>query len=140
MPPLFLFFMQRLSQDATEMAELHEELTQAQAATIMARVRATHAERTTWEKNALLATAHGEVVEAAQRVFALGDELVAACRAWEAIEDKILSLVAKMVTADQQQEATEEQCECLLHELTLLSLRGSELCITITGAPLLAPA
>jgi hypothetical protein len=27
----------------------------------------------------------------------------------------------------------------LVHELTLLSLRGSELCMTITGAPPLAP-
>jgi hypothetical protein len=44
------------------------------------------------------------------------------------------------VTAvDQWREAEEEHCERLVHELTLLSLSGSELCITITSAPLLAP-
>jgi hypothetical protein len=33
----------------------------------------------------------------------------------------------------------EGQCEHLVHELTLLSLRGSELCVTIIGAPSMAP-
>jgi hypothetical protein len=50
------------------------------------------------------------------------------------------SLAAKMAVADQRREATEEQCERQVHELTLLSLRGSELCITITDAPPLAPS
>jgi hypothetical protein len=41
--------------------------------------------------------------------------------------------------ANQWWEATDEQYKRLVHELTLLSIRGSELCITITGAPPLTP-
>jgi hypothetical protein len=55
------------------------------------------------------------------------------------VEEKTLSLVAEVAMANQQWEATEEQCERLVHELTLLSIRGYEQCITITVAPLLSP-
>jgi hypothetical protein len=41
--------------------------------------------------------------------------------------------------AERQHVAVEEQCECLVHELTLLSLRGSELCMSITSVPPQAP-
>jgi hypothetical protein len=72
-------------------------------------------------------------------IFALEDELMVARRAWDVGEEKIPSLAAKMVAPDQHQEATEEQCEHLVHDLTFLSLSGSVLWMTITGAPLLAP-
>jgi hypothetical protein len=42
--------------------------------------------------------------------------------------------VTEAAVANQQQEATEEQCGCQAQELTLLSIRGSELCITVTGS------
>jgi hypothetical protein len=60
-------------------------------------------------------------------------------RAQDVAEEKVLSLAAEVAIADQRWEAPEEQCKCLAHELTLLSIRGSELCITITDAPTLAP-
>jgi hypothetical protein len=44
-----------------------------------------------------------------------------------------------MAATDLRLEGTEEQCERLVHKLTLLSLKGYELCITITCAPPLAP-
>jgi hypothetical protein len=40
---------------------------------------------------------------------------------------------------DRRQGAAEEHCEHLVYKLTLLSIRGSELCIIITGAPALTP-
>jgi hypothetical protein len=60
-------------------------------------------------------------------------------RARDAAKEQVLSLAAKLATANLPREATEEQCERRVHELTLLSLRGFEKCITITGAPPLAP-
>jgi hypothetical protein len=65
---------------------------------------------------------------------------VATRLAWNVAEEKISSPAAKAATTDHQREAMEEQCECLVHEFTLLSLRGFELCITITGALPLPPA
>jgi hypothetical protein len=101
--------------------------------------RATQAERMAQEKTVLLATARAEVIEAAQRVSILGDELVSVHRAWDAAEEEILILTARAAVADQQREMSEEHCERLVHELILLSLRGSKLRITITSAPRLAP-
>jgi hypothetical protein len=43
----------------------------------MVEARATQAERMAREKTILLATTHGEVVEVAQRVFVIGDGLMA---------------------------------------------------------------
>jgi hypothetical protein len=63
-------------------------------------------------------------------------ELTATHRARDVAEDKFLSLLA---TAEQRRVAEYEQCERLVHELTLLSLRGSELCMTISGVPTHAP-
>jgi hypothetical protein len=100
------------------MVELQEEVTRAQAAAVVAGIHAT---------------------QGAQRVSIFEDELTAARRARDMAEEKILSPVAKAATTDQRWEAVEEQCECLVHELTLLSLRGSQLCMMITGVPPLAP-
>jgi hypothetical protein len=50
-----------------------------------------------------------------------------------------LSLTARTTVVDQQWEMVEEQCERLVHDLTLLSVRGSELCNTITSSPPLSP-
>jgi hypothetical protein len=54
-------------------------------------------------------------------------------QAWDAAEEKIPSLEEKMAMAEQRGVAVEEQCERLVHELTLLSLWVSELCMSITG-------
>jgi hypothetical protein len=83
----------------------------------------------------LLATAHREADEAARRVFALEGELGAACRAHDAAEEKLPILAAQVAAADRRWVGVEEQWECLDHELTLLILHGSELSMTITGAP-----
>jgi hypothetical protein len=50
-------------------------------------------------------------------------------------KEKVLSLAAEAAIADRRQEAVEEQCECLVHELTLLCIKGSKLCINIARAP-----
>jgi hypothetical protein len=60
---------------------------------------------------------------------------VVALQAQDAVEEKILSLAEKTVVAKRRWVATEEQCECLVHELTLLSLRSYELCMPITDIP-----
>jgi hypothetical protein len=93
----------------------------------MVGTHAAQAERMAQERAILLVTTHGEANEVAQRVFILEGELMAARRARDA------------TVADQQREVIEEQCECLANELTLLSLRGSKLCMAITSAPSLAP-
>jgi hypothetical protein len=77
--------------------------------------------------------------QGAQRVSVFEDELTTVRRARDMAEEKILSPVAKAATTDQRWEAVGEQCECLVHELTLLSLRGSQLYMMITGVPPLAP-
>jgi hypothetical protein len=48
-------------------------------------------------------------------------------------------LATEAIVANQQWEATKEQCRRLAQELIFLSIRGSELCITVTGAPPRAP-
>jgi hypothetical protein len=130
--------VQQLAWDTTEVMELWEEVTRVQAAAVMVRVRAAQAEGMVWEKIALLATTHGEAVEVTQRVSILRDDLVVVGRAQDAAKEKALSLAAKAAMTDQRREATEEQSERLVHELTLLSLRGSKMCITITGTPPMA--
>jgi hypothetical protein len=82
-----------------------------------------------------LATAHGEPDEVAQRVSFLEGELVAVRQAQDTAEEKLPSLADKAVAADQQWVVVEEQCELLVHDLTLLNLRGFELCMTIIGNP-----
>jgi hypothetical protein len=79
------------------------------------------------------------VREVAHRVSTLEGELVAAWRARDVAEEKILCLAEKTAAAEHRQIATEDQCERLVHKLTLLSLRGSELCMSITGVPPQAP-
>jgi hypothetical protein len=92
--------MQCLARYKAEMAELQEEVTQAQVAAVMAGARAAHAKGMAQEKTVLLAATHGEAVEVTQRVSILGDELMAARRAQDAVEEKILSLTAKVATTD----------------------------------------
>jgi hypothetical protein len=53
------------------------------------------------EKTVLLATARGEAAEATQKVSVLGDKLMAMRQAWDAAEEKILSLTSKAAMADQ---------------------------------------
>jgi hypothetical protein len=45
-------------------------------------------------------------------------------RARAVAEEKVSSLVAGVAMADWGWEAAKEQCERLVHELTLLSIRG----------------
>jgi hypothetical protein len=111
------------------------EVTWAQASAIMAEARATREEKLAQERAVPLAATLGEMNEVAWRASALEGELVAARRARDMAEEKLPSLATKAATIDQQRVAVEEQCEHLVHELTLLNLRGSELCMTITGAP-----
>jgi uncharacterized protein (DUF111 family) len=134
MPSLFRLSMQHLAQDVAEVAELPEEVTRARAAAIMVEACTTQVERLAQDRAVLLATTHVEVDEVDQRVSFLEGELVAACPAWEAVEEKLPSLAAKASAVDRRWVAAEEQCESLVHELTLLNLRGSELCVNISGA------
>jgi hypothetical protein len=92
--------MQCLTQDMAELAELQEEVTQAQAANVMVRAHAAQVEGTAQEKVALLAIIDGEVAEVTQRVSALGDELVTVRWAWDVAAEKVLSQAAEAVTAD----------------------------------------
>jgi hypothetical protein len=102
--------------------ELQEEVTPAWVAAIMLETHATQAERMAQERVVLLATAHGEADVAAQRVSALEGELVATHQTCDVVKEKFSSLVAKAAVAEQRRVAIEEQCERLVHELTLLSL------------------
>jgi hypothetical protein len=67
LPPLinafFWFLVQCLAQDMAEMAELQEEVTQAQAAALLAGARAAHAKGVAREKTMLLVTTRGEAAE-----------------------------------------------------------------------------
>jgi hypothetical protein len=109
----------------TEVVEIQEEGTRAQAATVIAGACTAHVERMAQERVILLVTTHGEVGEAAQRVSTLYVELRMRPR----------SLAAKTAVVERRSVAAEEWCKRLIHELTLLSLRCSELCMTITSAP-----
>jgi hypothetical protein len=78
---------------------------------------------------------HKKIIHVKSGCYTLEGELVAARRARDTTKEKLPSLATKAAAIDQQWVAVEEQCEHLVHELTLLNLRGSELCMTITGAP-----
>jgi hypothetical protein len=91
-PSLFGFSMQCIAWEAAEMAELREEVTQAQAAVVMARAHAAQAEGTTREKDVLLATIHGEAAKVTQRDSTLGDELVTACWVQDVAEEIVPAL------------------------------------------------
>jgi hypothetical protein len=84
--------MQRLAWDATEVAELQEEVTRARVATVMAEARATQAEKMAQESFVLLATAHGEADMVAWRVSVLEGELMATRWAWDAAKEKLPNL------------------------------------------------
>jgi ribosomal 50S subunit-recycling heat shock protein len=103
----------------------------------MAGARTTQAEVTARENATLQVTINGEAVKATQSVSTLGDKLVTVRRARDVAEEKVLSLEAETVAADRRREAAKEQCKRLVPEFNLLSIRGSELRITITsGLPL----
>jgi hypothetical protein len=100
---------------------------------------AARAEEMAHERVVLLATAHGESNKVARRVSVLEGELRAAHQAWGATEVKLPTLADKAATTYRRRVGVEEQCERLVHEITLLNLEGSKLCMTITGAPPQAP-
>jgi uncharacterized protein YigA (DUF484 family) len=87
------------------------------------------------ERAILLASAHGEADEVAWKVSLLEGKLAVARQAWDAAEAELPNLVDKAATSDRRWERAKRQCECLVEELTLLQIRGSELCLTIVGAP-----
>jgi hypothetical protein len=107
-PSLFWLSMQRLAQDATELVELWELVTQTSAAAIMAEARAAWAKKMAQERVFLVATARGEVDEAAQRVSVLEGELAVVHQALDITEKKLPSLAAKATTAIQWQVAAKE--------------------------------
>jgi hypothetical protein len=93
--------MQRLAQDATELVELWELVTQTPTAAIMAEARAAWAKKMAQERVFLVATTRGEVYEAAQRVSVLEGELAVVHQALDIIEKTLPSLAAKATTAIQ---------------------------------------
>jgi hypothetical protein len=70
----------------------------------MAGAWASWAESKALESATMLASAHGEADEIAQKVTLLGDELAVACQAWSMAEAKHASLVDKVANADRQRE------------------------------------
>jgi hypothetical protein len=135
MSSLFWSFAQRLAQDVAEVVELQKELTQAWVAAFMVGARTTWAEGMAPKKVIVLASAHGEVHEVAQKISLLEGELVVVHQAWDVAKAKLPDLVDRAATVNQRQEEAEGQCEHLAEELTLLWLRGSDLCLTIVDAP-----
>jgi hypothetical protein len=114
-------------------------VTRPQVAAIMAGARTTQAELTARENAALQVTIDGEAVKVTQSVSTLGDKLVTVRWARDVAEEKVSCLAAETVAADRRREAAEEQCKRLVPELNLLSIRGSELRITIIGGLPLTP-
>jgi hypothetical protein len=94
-PSFFYLYVQRLTQDVTDMAELQEEVTRARVTAVMIGTHAAQAERMAQERTVLLATARGEASEAAKRVSALESELVAAHWARDTAKGKIPRLAKK---------------------------------------------
>jgi uncharacterized protein YigA (DUF484 family) len=86
------------------------------------------------ERVILLASPHGEADEVARRVSLLEGKLAVARQARDVVEAKLSTLADKAVTTDQRREEAKGQCEHLVEELTLLQLRGAELCLAIVGA------
>jgi hypothetical protein len=109
-------------------AELWEEVTRVQVATVMAEAWTAWSGMMAKEWGILLASSHMEADEVVQKVSLLEDKLAVARQAQDAAEVKLLGLVDKAVAIDQRQEEAEGQCEALVDELTLLQIRGSELC------------
>jgi hypothetical protein len=72
----------------------------------------------------LLATVHCDVAEGSRRVFTLGNEPVTMHQARDVAEEMVSSLAAEAAVANRRWEATEEQCEHVAHELTLLTIGG----------------
>jgi hypothetical protein len=70
--------VQRLARDATEVAELWEEVTQAWAAIVTVGTYAAQPEKMAQKRVILLVTARGEASEVAQMVSVLEGELMAA--------------------------------------------------------------
>jgi hypothetical protein len=101
---------------------------------VIVRAHAAREEGTVQEKAALLEAAYDKEAETDQRVSALWGELVAVRRERDVAEEKVSSMAIEAVVANQQQEAIKEQCGRLARELTFLSIRGSELCITVTDS------
>jgi hypothetical protein len=93
--------VQRLAQDATEVAELREEVTRARVAVIMAKANTARVAKMAQEKVILPATAGWEADVAAHRIFILEVELVVVLRAWDVAEEKLPSLATKAVATDQ---------------------------------------
>jgi hypothetical protein len=81
------------SPNATEVAELREEVTQVWVAAVIVGAHTARAEKMTQERVVLLATAHGEADTAARRVSILEGKLVVVHRAQDAAEEKLPSLV-----------------------------------------------
>jgi hypothetical protein len=100
--------VQRLARDVTKVVELWEKVTRARVTAVMAKTHAIRVEEMAHERIVLLATTHGEVHEAARRVITLEGELRVACKAHDAIEEKLPSLPAKAAAADQRWVAVEE--------------------------------
>jgi hypothetical protein len=75
-------------------------VTQKRAATVMAEARIARAEKLDQERVVLLAAAQREMDEAAQRVYALEGELVAACRSQDVLEEKLPSLANQAAIVD----------------------------------------
>jgi uncharacterized protein (DUF3084 family) len=107
----------------------------AQADAITVRACAARVEDTVWEKATFLEATRSKEAETNQRASTLWGELVAARRERDVAEEKVSCLATEAAMANQQWEATKEQCGHLAQELTFLSIRGSELCITMTGSP-----
>jgi chromosome segregation ATPase len=83
----------------------------------------------------LLDSTRGEVDEEVQKVAHLKDELADVRHARDTAEAKLLGLADRVADTDQQQEEAEVQCTTLAEELTLMQIRGSELCLAIVSPP-----
>jgi hypothetical protein len=118
-----------------EVAELREKVTPAWATAIMVGARIAWVDRMALEKTIPLASARGEADEVAQKISLLEGKLEVACQAWDGVEAKLSGMADWAAATDRRQEEVEGQCAHHIEELTLLRLRGSELCLTIVNAP-----
>jgi hypothetical protein len=92
--------VQHLSQDATEVAELPEEVTRGWATAIMVESLVARVEEMAHERVVLLDAARREANEVAQRVFTLEGELGATRRARSAAKEKLPSLASQAAAAN----------------------------------------
>jgi hypothetical protein len=79
----------------------------------------------------VLASARGVVNEVVWKVTLLEDKHAIVCQAWDMAELELLGLA----DADWRQEEVERYCVALAEELTILQIRGSELCLVIVAPP-----